>query len=212
MTFDWPQSSSACERMAYSSAIVRARRLSVTPSKRYGVIYAWGNKVSKEKRPSAESGLAEAEAALDAVLPIPAAPKLGLLAHYSSLPAVEGAGIMTTLDITSSAGQMALIAAVNGESASLWDLPAGAVVTIQHIVAHFTTSVDEETGEERCGPMLTLIGPEGNYHTGSQFAFRALQLVAMLRGAPPWHPPIRVRPVRVRSRNKRDFQSIVLAE
>lgn len=174
--------------------------------------HAWEKTLAKEKRPSAEIDLADAERALDAVLPIPAAPKLGLLAHYSSLPAVEGAGIMTTLDVTTSAGQQALSVAVLGESASLWDLPAGAVVVIQHIVAHFATAVDGETGEVRSGPMLTLIGPEGCYHTGSQFAFRALQLIAMLRGAPPWHPPIRVRPVRVRSRNKRDFQSIVLAE
>lgn len=142
----------------------------------------------------------------------PSTTDLGILSHYSALPALEGAGVMTTLDLRQPANIVRLQHALAGSSDSLWDLSPDRVLGITDLAAHYASAVDEETGEIRSGPMIALIGPDGVYHTGSQFVFRALQLIAMLKGRPPWQPPIRMRAVRVRSRNKREFQSIVLAE
>ncbi len=137
---------------------------------------------------------------------------LGILSHYSALPQSEGAGIMTTLDLTERQNVIALNHALNGDSESLWDQKPDRIIRVTDLVAHYGERMNEETGEMQCGPMLTLIGPDGIYHTGSQYAFRALQLIALLDGRPPWYPPKAIRAVRNTSRNKRQYQSIVLAE
>lgn len=139
-------------------------------------------------------------------------PQLGILAHYSALPAVEGAGVMTTLDLTRRENLITVQNALSGKSESLWDIDPQMVIHVQHVIAHYAERVDEETGEETSGPMLTLIGPDGNYHTGSKYAFRALQAIACLCGPAPWNPPIALRAVRQRSRNKREYQSLILVE
>lgn len=136
----------------------------------------------------------------------------GILAHYSALPHSEEAGIVTSLDLSQRVNALALQNAIAGESKSLWDCKPGEVIEVSDIIAHYATRRDEETGEETSGPMLTLLGPSGIFHTMSQYAFRALQLCAPLCGRPPWNPPIKLRPVRCRSRNNREFQSLVLAE
>jgi hypothetical protein len=153
-----------------------------------------------------------ARAAPDCNGPAPAMNDYGMLAHWSALPQSEAGGIMTTLDLTKRANVITLQNAVAGESTSLWDCEPSAVILVSHLVAHYATRFSEETGEEQSGPMLTLIGPDGIFHTGSQYAFRALQLCAPLCGRPPWHPPIKLRPVRCKSRNDRQYQSIVLVE
>ena len=142
----------------------------------------------------------------------PAMTDLGILQHYSALPSQEGAGLMTTLDLSQRANIVLVQNALADESLSLWDCRPDDVIQVSDLIAHYAERTDEETGETTRGPMLTLVGPECTYHTGSQFAFRALQSIAVLVGRPPWRPPIRIRAVRVRSRNKREFQSIVLAE
>lgn len=137
---------------------------------------------------------------------------IGLLSHYSALPHAEGAGLMTTLDLTQRANVLIVQEALAGGGESLWDLPPDKIIRVSDLIAHYTTSTDEETGEERSGPMLTLIGPDGTFHTGSEFAFRNLQSIALLTGRPPWNPPVAIRAKRQRSRNKREYQSILLAE
>jgi Phage Single-stranded DNA-binding protein len=139
-------------------------------------------------------------------------PKIGMLSHYSALPSQEGAGIMTTLDLSLRDGVVMVQQALAGESESLWDQRPDRVIRVTDLIAHYAERIDEETGETISGPMLTLIGPDGVYHTGSQFAFRALQSIAILAGPAPWNPAIKIRPVRVRSRNKREFQSLLLVE
>lgn len=135
-----------------------------------------------------------------------------MLSHYSSLPSSEGAGLMTTLDLGVRANVIAVQNALHGESESLWDQKPERIIRVADLIAHYTSYVSEETGEEHSGPMLTLLGPDGVFHTGSQYAFRALQDIAFLAGRPPWIPPIVIRAVRVTSRNKRQFQSLILVE
>lgn len=137
---------------------------------------------------------------------------LGMLSHYSSLPSAEGAGLMTTLDLAVRANVILVQNALHGESESLWDQKPERIIRVADLIAHYTSYVSEETGEEQSGPMLTLLGPDGVFHTGSQYAFRSLQDIAFLQGRPPWIPPIMIRAVRITSRNKRQFQSIVLVE
>lgn len=137
---------------------------------------------------------------------------MGMLSHYSALPNAEGAGLMTTLDLGVRANVVLVQNALHGESESLWDQKPERIIRVADLIAHYTSYVSEETGEEQSGPMLTLLGPDGVFHTGSQYAFRSLQDIAFLQGRPPWIPPIMIRAVRVKSRNKREFQSLVLVE
>lgn len=136
---------------------------------------------------------------------------IGLLSHYSALPHAEGAGLMTTLDLSLRANVLIVQQALAGESESLWDCKPERIIRVSDLIAHYTEAVDEETGGTRSGPMLTLIGPDGVFHTGSQFAFRALQTIALLTGRPPWNPPVAIRAQRCTSRNKKQYQSILLA-
>ena len=166
--------------------------------------------MSKEKKPS-EPEVSLAQIEQDAYGAIPP-PNLGLFAHYSALPAAEGAGLITTIDMSGPRAVVMLQNILAGGGESLWDQPPERIIHVVNATAHFATATDDETGEVRSGPMITLSGPDGNFHTMSQYAFRALQLIAILRGAPPWHPPIAVQAVRLRSRNKRDYQSVLLVE
>lgn len=150
------------------------------------------------------------------IVPVEATPlslgaDLGLLAHWSALPAAPNHGIMTTLDIGDPEQAARVVNALNDASESTWDVESGQVIRVSDLIAHYNESIDPQTGELRAGPMLTLLGPDGTWHTGSQFAFRALQRIALVKGRPPWDPPVRLIPVRPRSRNARNFQSFVLA-
>lgn len=138
--------------------------------------------------------------------------QLGVLAHYSDGPMTEDDGIITTLDLRDAAAQVALQQALAGYSESLWDCKPERIVRVEHVVRHFAEAQDEETGDIRSGPMLTLIGPDGVFHTMSKYAFRSFQLIAHLRGAPPWLPPIMIRAFKPTSRNKRQYQSVQLVE
>jgi hypothetical protein len=135
-----------------------------------------------------------------------------ILSSYSHLPHAEDAGVQATLDLTDPRNRVLVHAAVAGESASLWDLCAygPAEIDVQHLIAHYAEYESEETpGEIRKGPMLTMIGPGGIYHTGSVFAFRALQLAAQLGDVPPWDPPMRFQARRASSRNRRQYQTLI---
>lgn len=138
--------------------------------------------------------------------------QLGVLAHYSDGPMTDDAGIITTLDLRDPMAQVELQQALAGDSESLWDVKPDHIIRVEHVVRHYAEAQDEETGEIRSGPMLTLIGPDGVYHTMSKYAFRSFQLIAHLRGAPPWRPPIMIRAVKPTSRNKRQYQSVQLVE
>lgn len=137
---------------------------------------------------------------------------LGLLSHWSALPHQEGAGIVTTLDITRPAVAVELQNILCGETESLWDMSPDDLLAITDFTATFGRGINDETGEEWAGPIVTLSGPDGAWHTKSEYAFRALQLIGYLRGPPPWNPPLVVSPARCRSRNKRQYQSILLRD
>lgn len=117
---------------------------------------------------------------------------------------------MTTLDLSNPDGPIMLQNILAGGGTSLWDLPADTIVRVEHVTAHGALVTDEATGEVTEKALITLSGPDGIFHTGSMYAFRALQLIGMLRGAPPWQPPVAIKAIRVPSRNKRDFQSVLL--
>lgn len=119
---------------------------------------------------------------------------------------------MTTLDLSERKNVLAVQAALAGDSDSLWDAEPDQIILVSDLIAHFAERTDDETGETTAGPMLTLIGPDSVWHTGSQYAFRCLQSIAYLTGRPPWNPPIAVYARRKRSRNKREYQTLILAE
>jgi len=155
--------------------------------------------------------LPEAPTAL--ILPPDAAPMVSLLDHYSSLPHTESSPILSTLDLTIPANQLRVQHAIAGGSVSLWDVVEAGAIEVTDLVAHYTEAVLEETGELKAGPMLTLLGPDGVWHTGSEFAYRALQTVCKLtRRLPPFDPPLKLRPVRLTSRARRQYQSLLLVE
>lgn len=147
------------------------------------------------------------------VIPVARVPQTyGILSHYSTLPHKEGAPVVSTLDLRTEANRLLVHKAVAGESVSLWDLCAKGPLEIEvaDIIAHYTEYESEESpGEIRSGPMLTLIGPSGIFHTGSQFAFRALQLCAQLGDPAPWEPAMRFLVQRQLSRAKRDYQTLI---
>lgn len=138
--------------------------------------------------------------------------QLGVLAHYSDGPMSEDGGIITTLDLRDQSAQLQLQHALSGDSESLWDLKPERILRAEHVIRHYAEALDEETGEIRGAPMLTLVGPDGVFHTMSKYAFRSFQLIAHLRGAPPWRPPIMIRASKPTSRNKRQYQSVQLVE
>lgn len=136
-----------------------------------------------------------------------------ILNSYSLLPHSEEAKMMTTVDISTPRGRMLCQRALALCGQSLWDMKEGTVLTVQDIIAHYSEYVNDE-GEEVKGPMMTLIAPDGTaYHTGSKWVFRQLQVIAGLLGKnPPWIPPIRIQPMRQKSRSNREYQTIVMIE
>lgn len=141
------------------------------------------------------------------------APLASILDSYRALPHDERSPIVSSLDLRVPANQLIVQRAIAGGSISLWDVPEGTVIEIEHLVAHYTEAVLEETGELSAGPMLTLIGPKATYHTGSEYAYRALQTIAKLTGRrPPFDPPLRILPMRLTSRGRRQYQSILLEQ
>lgn len=135
-----------------------------------------------------------------------------MLQSYAALPHSEDAGILTTLDLTQRSNVVLLQNALAGDSVSLWDVQPDRIIRVNDMVAHYSHYISEETGEEVSGPMLTLIGPDGIYHTGSEYAFRGMQMIAYAHGRPPWRPPVSIRAIRCRSRKQREYQSIILVE
>lgn len=137
---------------------------------------------------------------------------MGILAHYSALPHSPQAGISTTLDLTQPANVVLVQNVLASDDGTTWEMPPDAPFKVSDLIFHFVEKIDPKTGEDVSGPMMSMVGPDGVYHSGSQYAYRDLQRIALLRGMPPWHPPIVVRAVRSRSRNGKDYQSLMLVE
>lgn len=135
-----------------------------------------------------------------------------VLASYSALPDSEAAGCVTTLDLSLRDNQRQLQNILAGESKSLWDAPADKIIRVKDITAHFAEVPDEETGEVVGKRIITLTGPDGIYHTCSQYAYRDLQRSVLLTGWRPGDPPLKIRPSRARTRKGNTRQAIVLEE
>jgi hypothetical protein len=135
---------------------------------------------------------------------------MGILAHYSGVCDVEESPLVSSLDLTILENRITVQNALTAESVSLWKLAPERVIRVEHVIRHFVRTIDEETGEERAGPMLTLLGPDGQYHTMSEWAFRDFQNIVRACCPPPWTPPIRIRALRVPTRKERIRQSIIL--
>jgi len=132
----------------------------------------------------------------------------GLLAHWSLLPHQDGLPALATWDITTKEGKERLAVALTARSVTLWDLCEEKPVEIE--VGELTACYGEFESEDKpgelvTGPILTLIGPAGAFHTCSEFAFRSLQQIANVIGQPPWHPSIRVMVSRLTSRKRRAY-------
>lgn len=137
---------------------------------------------------------------------------VGVLAHWSQLPRSYADPIITTLDLSIPANAVRVQNAIDGDSPSIWDMPAGTLIEVTDLAFSYAEWTDKKTGEHKSGPIMTFIGPTSACHTGSEFAFRALQRIATLRGAPPWNPPLILATKTGISRDKNEYQTLLLRE
>lgn len=135
-----------------------------------------------------------------------------VLMHYSGLPSSERAGVITTMDIADRGQAIALQRILAGESESLWDVEGSPVIRVEHITAHFAVQVDEETGECVGKKFLTLSGPDGVYHTASEWAYRDLQRAALLTGWKPGAGYLHIQPARAKTRKGNTRQIIMVCD
>ena len=131
-----------------------------------------------------------------------------VLMQYSGLPASESAGVITTMNLADRGQAIALQRILAGESESLWDVEGSPLIRIEHITAHFAVRVDEETGEVIGKKFLTLSGPDGVYHTASEWAYRDLQRAALLTGWKPGTGYLCIQPARAKTRKGNTRQVI----
>lgn len=131
-----------------------------------------------------------------------------VLGHYSGLPADADAPPMCTWDTSDEAGKVRLHGTLYGPTITLWDvLPLE--IGITDLAVHYTERESESRpGEIVAGPYLTLVGPAGNYGTGSEWAYRSLQQLGRLIGPPPWQPPALILARKLRGRSKQDWLSL----
>jgi len=132
----------------------------------------------------------------------------GLLSHWSLLPHNDGLPALATWDITTNEGKERLAIALTKPSKTLWDLCEEKPIEIEidELTACYGEFESEDKpGELVTGPIITLLGPAGAFHTGSEYAFRSLRQIANVIGPPPWHPSIRVTASRLTSRKRRAY-------
>jgi len=132
----------------------------------------------------------------------------GLLAHWSLLPHKDNLPALATWDITTREGKERLAVALTAPSKTLWHMCEEKPVEIEvdELVACYGEFESEDKpGELVTGPILTLLGPAGAFHTGSEYAFRSLRQIANVIGPPPWHPSIRLTASRLTSRKRRAY-------
>jgi hypothetical protein len=134
------------------------------------------------------------------------------LMESTILPACPGDPPLTTWCLDDAAGRIKLQNVLVGETVSLWDLcdKEGWNFLCTDVCVRFASRiVDEATGETKDGPLIYLVGPEGVFTTSSPSAYRALALVQAVGFSAPWNPPMQLEARRNRSRNKREFLTII---
>lgn len=132
--------------------------------------------------------------------------------HYSGLPSSESAGVITTMNLADRGQAIALQRILAGESESLWDVEGSPLIRVEHITAHFAVREDEETGEVIGKKFVTLSGPDGVYHTASEWAYRDLQRAALLTGWKPGSGYLNIQPGRAKTRKGNTRQVIYACE
>lgn len=128
------------------------------------------------------------------------------IASYSNLPQTPADKPICTWDLSTTEGRARLHQVISGESYSLWDSCESGelLITVSDMAAHFSSFQPQDgDGELVAGPMLTLIGPNRSYHSGSANVYESLRQLMLLEGPPPWNPPVRLRISRAPTRNKR---------
>lgn len=131
-----------------------------------------------------------------------------VLMHYSGLPSSESAGVITTYNLADRVQAITLQRILAGESESLWDVEGSPLIRVEHITAHYAVRTDEETGEVVGKKFLTLSGPDGVYHTASEWAYRDLQRAALLTGWKPGAGYLCIQPAQAKTRKGNTRQVI----
>jgi hypothetical protein len=137
---------------------------------------------------------------------------LALLAPKSWDMEYTPGAYITTLPTDTMSGK---IAVYNHLSAStrLWD-EVDTVVEVSHILLSSCEKKVDDEGEIGPGIATTLIDVDGKAHrTTSVYAYRQLALMMTLIGAPPWSPPLRIMPRRLKAADSgRYYLSLGLVE
>lgn len=125
--------------------------------------------------------------------------------HGSREKVLKTGAVVSTYDRTDRAQAMSLHRAMQNADKAL-DQMIGQKITIEHIVAHYLPTVDEETGEVRDAVRIVLVAPDGTrYSTRSQTAWHDLmRAVDVLEEPPPWNPPLAFWVRQVTARNGRN--------
>lgn len=133
--------------------------------------------------------------------------------RYDLLPQEETARPICSWPIDTAAGRARLHQVIAGTSETLWDWCSLEPVELRitDLAAHFTSwSPEDRPDEVVAGPMLSLVGPDGIYHTCSPSVHESLKQIILLEGPPPWNPAVVVRVERAQTRSKRTRLCVTL--
>lgn len=152
------------------------------------------------------------DTAPSAIDPKPLAPVSRSIAVYEDLPHTVADRPICSWPLDTVEGRARLHQVISGTSSVLWDQCESAPleILITDLAAHYSSwESAENPGELIAGPMLTMIGPSGQWHTGSDAVYESLRQLMMLEGPPPWNPALWLRVSRAPTRNKRMRMAVV---
>lgn len=124
---------------------------------------------------------------------------------------VEGAGVWTSLDLSSEKGKRLAMTAATGATEAISD-HIGETLEIQDVLVHGVDLADTETGEIITQARVVLFAPNGaSYQCVSGGVVKALRYLASLYGKPPWKPAMRLIPRQQQTSNKRRYFTLEVA-
>jgi len=128
-----------------------------------------------------------------------------LTGGYDLLPHTPDASPMCTWPLDTEAGCVKLHAVMQGGGITLWDVIGvnPITITVDHLAAHYGEFESESRpGEMVKGPIISLLGPMGTWHTNSEWVWLSIIQLIQLIGPPPWLPPVILRAERMTTRKR----------
>jgi hypothetical protein len=135
-----------------------------------------------------------------------------IVSTYDQLPQSMTSKPVCTWPLDTVWGRALLHQTIVGKNDSIWDACEKGPMEfrVQHLAAHYGEFESEESpGEIVAGPKISIVGPGGAYHTGSQWVWDSLRQLALIEGPPPWDPPVVLRAERLLTRNRRTRMALV---